>query len=349
MSDPNTIKVAKSLNRPGIIFSVARLAEQSRIFVGASDAKIYDLDVLADAPAPQELIGHESYVTGTVLAGGHLVSSAYDGRLIWWDIETRQPIRTVEAHQRWIRELVVTPDGSRVISVADDMICRVWDAESGALVHELRGHQEQTPHHFQSMLYTCTVSADSSLLATGDRVGHNVIWDLDSGKQLAAVETPTMYTWDPKQRIHSIGGVRSLAFSPDAAQLAVGGIGQIGNIDHLGGPARLEVFDWQKNERTHEFSDEKIKGLNERLIFHPENKWLFAAGGDHAGFVQFFDLAAGKLIKHEKAPMHVHDAALDAAGNEICAVGHGKIVVWQLSDAAAPVAEETNPSDDKPA
>lgn len=331
MSNPQNIQVAKAHNRPGVLFSLARVTGSSRIFVGASDSKVYDLDIMAEKPAPQEMIGHESYVTGTVLAGNHLVSGAYDGRLIWWDTESREAIRTVEAHERWIRELVATPDGSRVISVADDMACRVWDAETGSLVHELRGHQEQTPHYFPSMLYTCAVSSDSMLLATGDRVGHNVVWDLSSGKQLAAVETPTMYTWDPKQRIHSIGGVRSLAFSPDSKSLAIGGIGHIGNIDHLGGPARLEVFDWQKNERTHEFSDEKIKGLNERLVFHPNNKWLLAVGGDHGGFYQFFDLAENKLIKHDKAPMHVHDVELDADAGEIYAVGHGKIVVWQMT------------------
>lgn len=337
MSDPQKIQLVKELNRPGILFSLAHEAGGSRLFVGASDAKVHDMDVMAEKPEPREMTGHESYVTGTVLAGNQLVSSSYDGRLIWWDTDTLQPIRTVDAHQRWIRELVATPDGSRVISVADDMVCRVWDAHSGALIHELCGHEEQTPHHFPSMLYTCAVSSDGSLLASGDRVGHNVVWDLATGKQIAAVETPTMYTWDPKQRIHSIGGVRSLAFSPDSTQLAIGGIGQIGNIDHLGGPARLEVFDWRKNERTHEFADEKVKGLIERLVFHPENNWLLAAGGDNAGFYQFFDLAANKSIKQDKAPMHIHDLVLNAAADEIYAVGHGKIVVWQMraGEAAA--------------
>ena len=333
MSDPQKITIVKELSRPGVLFSLARVAGGSRVFVGASDAKVYDLDVMAEKPAPRDMTGHESYVTGTVLAGSQLVSSAYDGRLIWWDTETHQVIRTIEAHQRWIRELVATPDGSRVVSVGDDMVCRVWVVESGSLVHELRGHAAKSPHHFPSMLYTCAVSLVGDYLATGDRVGHNVVWELSSGKQIAAVETPTMYTWDPKQRIHSIGGVRSLAFSPDSSLLAIGGIGQIGNIDHLGGPARLEVFDWRKNERTHEFSDDKIKGLNERLVFHPENKWLLAAGGDHNGFYQFFDLATNKSTKHDKAPMHIHDMVLDAAADEIYAVGHGKIVVWQMSAA----------------
>ena len=59
----------------------------------------------------------------------------------------------------------------------------------------------------------------------------------------ATVEAPTMYTWDPTARIHSTGGVRSLAFSPDGSMLVVGGTGKVGNIDHLDAKARIEVFD----------------------------------------------------------------------------------------------------------
>ena len=47
--------------------------------------------------------------------------------------------------------------------------------------------------------------------------------------------------WDPKARIHSIGGIRSLAFSTDSTQLAVGGTGKINNIDHLEALARVEI------------------------------------------------------------------------------------------------------------
>ena len=81
-----------------------------------------------------------------------------------------------------------------------------------------------------------------------------VVWDAATGRQLAAVEAPTLYTWDGVQRNRSIGGVRALAFSPDGAHLAVGGVGQINNVDSIAGPSRVEVFDWQQRQRVLEFT-----------------------------------------------------------------------------------------------
>lgn len=327
---PENLKVVKEVGRKEIFFSVARQPDSTRLFLGASDSKIYDVDVMAEKPEPMEMVGHESYVTGTVLAGKYLISGAYDGRLIWWDTETRQQVRAINAHTRWIREVSATPDGRHVLSVADDMLCRVWDVEKGMLVRDLIGHPRRTPHHFPSMLYACAVSPDGHYAATADRVGKCVVWDLANGRRLATVEAPIMYTWDPKQRIHSIGGIRSIAFSPDSRLVAVGGIGTIGNIDHLDALARVEIFDWQKGERVHELKGDTYKGLVERLVFHPSGNWLLAAGGDHGGFIQFYNLADGKIIKQDKAPMHVHDLVLNESFDTIYAAGHGKAVVWSL-------------------
>ena len=144
-------------------------------------------------------------MTGVALAGKTLVSGSYDCKLIWWDTKKNKEIRSIEAHSKWIRKVRVSPDGKLFASVADDMVCRVWDAETGKKVHELRGHQEKTPNHFNSMLYAVAFSPDGKYLATGDKVGHIVVWDVAKGTQLAAMEAPIMYTWDPSARLHSIG------------------------------------------------------------------------------------------------------------------------------------------------
>lgn len=195
------------------------------------------------------------------------------------------------------------------------------------------------------MLYACGFSPDGQLLATADRTGKAIIWDLKKGKQLSSVEAPLMYTWDPKQRIHSIGGARSVAFSPDNSLLAIGGTGTINNIDHLEALSRIEIFDWEKGEQTHEFAGDTYKGLVEQLVFHPENQWLLAAGGDHNGFIKFYDLNEKKIIKQDKAPMHIHDLVLNEAHDTIYAAGHGKLVIWQMASKTPTLEADQDPEE----
>jgi WD40 repeat protein len=216
------------------------------------------------------------------------------------------------------------------------MHAKVWSASDGGLVRTLDDHKPMTPQNYPSMLYAVAVSPDGRFIATGDKVGHVAVWDAATGEKAGEVEAPVMYTWDPKQRRHSIGGIRSVAFSRDSALLAVGGIGTIGNIDHLGGPHRIEVFDWQQRERKFEISNDAHKGLVETLEFAPDGRWLAAAGGDNDGFVAFYDMSTGKEIKTEKAPMHVHDFAFDADCTSLLAVGHHKLAAWELTAAKPP-------------
>ena len=328
---PDNLKQAKEVSRPEIVFSVARVPDSSRLYLACSDFKVYDIDLAAEKPEAVALGAHGSYVTGIALAGPHVVSGGYDGKLIWWNRDTRQQVRSVDAHARWIRRVVATRDGSIVASVADDMVCRLWDAHGGQLIRELRGHETMTPHHYPSMLYAVAISADQKYIATGDKVGHIVIWEIASGQPLGSFETPVMYTWDPRQRRHSIGGVRALAFSPDSQLLAVGGMGQVGNIDHLEGKTRVEVFDWRSGQRTHEFPGDQFAGLVNHLEFHPEGKWLLGAGGAGEGFLLFYDLAQNKVLKQEKMKMHVHHFALSETAETLYAVGHQRVLMMTLS------------------
>jgi WD40 repeat protein len=331
-------KLVKELSRPEIVFGLARVPGGRRLVFGGSDFQVYHVDFASEKPEPKSLGAHESYVTGVAVTpdGKLAVSGGYDGKLAWWDLESGSKVRTVDAHAKWIRRVLATPDGSTVVSVADDMVCRLWDANSGALREELKGHQEITPHHYPSMLHACALSADGKLVATGDKVGHVVVWDRESGQSLATLEAPTLYTWDPVQRRHSIGGIRALAFSPDGTLLAAGGIGQIGNIDHLEGPPRVEVFDWRKGERTAEFTGEGSKGIYERLIFLPEGDRLVGLGGANDGFINLLDLKSKTVLAHEKAPAHLYDAATGEEPKTILVGGFHRIAAYEIG---LPVAD----------
>jgi hypothetical protein len=329
--NPDSLKLVKEFGRPSIPFGVARVPGSGRIFFGSSDFAVSEADVTVAKFEAKDLYKHESYVTSVTLVGTTLVSGGYDGKLVWWDTAKKEKLRTTDAHAKWIRKVVASPDGNTVASIADDMICKLWDAKTGKMIRELKGHEEKTPQLFISMLYAVAFSADGKLLATGDKVGHVCIWETDSGKALGTLEAPTMYTWDKTQRLHSIGGIRSLAFSADGKQLAVGGMGKVGNIDHLEGKARIEVFDWKSPAKPLvELQADKFSGLVNALRFAPDGAWLLGAGGGTEGFFLFVDVAAKKMIKQEKANAFVHEIVLSAKLDTITAAGHNKLMVYSL-------------------
>jgi WD40 repeat protein len=332
-SMPQTVKVEKTLGLPAIGFCVTQGEAATTLFVGMSDFAVHRIDMAAEKieAVPISPERHNSYVTGLVRAGDRLVSGGYDGALIWWDMVSGEVVRRVEtAHSKWVRMLAVSPDASRIASVADDMATRLWDAASGDLIATWGDYEAKTPHGFPSMLYAVAFSPDGRWLATGDKTGIVLVRDLATGEIAARIETPVMYTWDPKARRHSIGGIRSLAFSNDSAMLAVGGMGKVGNIDHLEGSSRVEVFRWQDNVRLHEIEDNKMKGLVEALRFAPGDAWLAAAGGDNSGFVTIYRMDNGKLAAQEKVGSHVHDFVFGDSPDTLYVVGHNQAAMVKL-------------------
>lgn len=328
-TNPEKLKSIKEFSVKGAAFAIARSAA-GKTFVGTSEFKVAEIDLNAAKPEAKDLGAHASYVTGVAVAGPVVVSGGYDGKLIWWDTEKRTQIRAIDAHQKWVRKVRASADGKFVVSVADDMVARVWDAGSGKMLHELRAHEAITPHHFPSMLYAVAISATGEFIATGDKVGRMIVWNSKTGAKVTEMEAPVMYTWDPTQRRHSIGGIRSLAFSADGTLLAVGGMGKVGNIDHLEGKTRVEVFDWKSAKRTHEFNGDKFNGLVNHVEFHPKGEWLLGAGGAADGHLQFFDLNAKKVIKQEKAAMHIHDFWLAPTGDAFIVAGHNRVISYEL-------------------
>ncbi|MBY0522542.1 MAG: hypothetical protein K2R98_04060 [Gemmataceae bacterium] len=330
-ADPNTIKQVKTLKMPGDLLSVARVPGGDVLFVGNDWGKIYRVDWSGDKPETKELIGHTSYVSGLVLAGKHIVSGSWDRKLIWWDAETHQQVRTVEnAHRKWIRHVAVAPDGKTVASVGDDMVGRLWDAVAGKLLHELQGHDEKTPQHFRSKLYTCVFSPDGQHLATGDHLGRILIWAVATGKQVAAVEAPSFYHWDFGRNNHSAGGVRCLAFTADGKRIAAGGI-ENRDVAIIQGTPLVQVFDWQKGQKTHEFKVGKDY-VFESLRFQHEGAWLVGAGGGGAAAPKlvFFDLEQKKVVVEVALTIPLHAMTLNETSDVVYGAGRGYLVRWDL-------------------
>src|SRR5438045_2213134 len=141
-SQPRNLRPLREIPRQDILFAVARVPHSDTLILASSDGKVHQINALENNAADRELAAHGRYVTSVRIAGAFAISGGYDGRLIWWDRERRLVVRTVEAHERWLRAIAVSPDSTKIASVGDDMVARLWNAATGERLHELRGHAE---------------------------------------------------------------------------------------------------------------------------------------------------------------------------------------------------------------
>ncbi|XP_075217570.1 DDB1- and CUL4-associated factor 13 [Lycorma delicatula] len=58
-----------------------------------------------------------------------LASGSYDGEVRLWDLSQRSCMRSLQAHEGYVRGLVFTPDGSKLLTIGDDKTIKMWDTE----------------------------------------------------------------------------------------------------------------------------------------------------------------------------------------------------------------------------
>jgi len=329
--DPRKAQLAANYEVPGILFALAHDRGNAVLYGAGTDYAVHRVDLNADKPAAKKCwSNHDSYVSSLVLIDGIVVSGGFDRRLIWTNAESGEKLRAVDAHDGWVRDITILPGGNLLASVGDDMLVKIWNAETGELVQTFDGHQKQTPQGYATALYAVAATPDAKLLASADRIGEVCVWDVESGKLINRLKAPTFYTYDSKKRVRSIGGIRSLCFSPDGSRLVIGGIGQVTNVDGFVGPCRIEIWDWKAAKRLYT-GDDSHKAVLNHVMYHPSEPLLIAAGGgDGGGVLGFWDQKKSKPIHKVKPKGHIQRFSLDASGRHLYATGFGGFQAWNL-------------------
>ena len=166
-----------------------------------------------------------------------------------------------QGHSTTITEVIFTPDGNTLISVAADKTIRLWDVETGDLLKTLRGPIGEGP---EGMLYDAALSPDGTLLAVG---GYGFsgeapihIYHVASGEQLGVLKSST-------------GAIFALAFSPDGALLASG------SSDNT-----IKLWKLPRNRRDFQRSQSLIltghTGRVSDIAFSPDGNSLVSASYD---------------------------------------------------------------------
>ena len=89
----------KTINLATGVLGLAGTADGERLYASCMDGRTFEIIPATGGVTPFP-DAHESYASGCVLLpdGKTLISSGYDGCLLWHDVESRRLRRRVKAH-----------------------------------------------------------------------------------------------------------------------------------------------------------------------------------------------------------------------------------------------------------
>jgi guanine nucleotide-binding protein subunit beta-2-like 1 protein len=102
---------------------------------------------------------------------------------------------TEDMHSDWISCVRFSPSAKQpsIVSAGWDRQVKVWNLNNCKLRTNLSGHE--------GPLYTCTISPDGSLCASGGKDGTAMLWDVTEGRHLYSLDansTINALTFSPK-------------------------------------------------------------------------------------------------------------------------------------------------------
>jgi len=268
----------------------------SRVVSGSDDGTIKVWD-LTNRQELYTLSEHSGQIMFTPDSSQMVSSLKNDGTIKVWDLASGRELHTLSRHFGYIETIIITPNGSWVVSGSYDNTLKVWNLASGQELHTLRGHS--------SFVTMATLTHDGSRVVSASLDSTFKVWDLASGKEL-----------------HSFSGfnVYEAAMTPDGSRVVYYSFGKI---------KKLKVFDL--------FSGQELHTLNWGhdgigvIKVTPDSSRVISSFDD--GTIKVWDLASGQelyiLTGHSK---EVTAIMLNHDGSRVVSVSKDQTLkVWDLT------------------
>ncbi|MEA3209837.1 MAG: hypothetical protein QOE70_2894 [Chthoniobacter sp.] len=294
MSDPIPKQIAE-LKTPRQI-TAARFSPDGTVLVTAGYEPLlrrWRLEGDKDFQPLPPLEDHRGWTTGLAFHPQQpwLVTADSWGQLRCQTFAEDQPAvrwRHDTAHDGWIRQLAISPDGRHLATCGRDRFLRLWNAESGALAAE---------HQAGEDLYAVAFHPTGTMVVSGDGRGRIEAWDFAAKKTVRTFDAPAFYKLD---RIQDIAGLRVLTFLNDGQTLLAAGTTPNNGATMLSRPTML-AFDFAGGKLAHTFTHGKPEhGFIHDLAVHPDG-YLIAVTSGSPGSGLLLLVRPGA-----EEPFHVH-------------------------------------------
>ena len=180
-------------------------------------------------------------------------------------IAKKSQLESLIGHSDWIRSLAFSPDSKTLLSSSNDKTVRLWDMETGQLLHLLTGHQDRVK---------CVgISPNGQLLLSCSADGQVRAWEK---KLLTHKKTgDSHYIVKASSRTITIGNVLPISPNPQRPIFATGA--EHGKVSIW----NLETGQWQRTIQAH--SSPILS-----LAFSADGQWLASGSQNHT--IKLWDL-----------------------------------------------------------
>jgi len=158
-----------------------------------------------------------------------------------------------------------SPDGRRIVAASATSV-RIWSADTGQLLQELKGHTDA--------VMSAAFNGNGTHVVAGSRAGVALVWEVASGR---IEQTLTGHT-EP---------VSDVRFSPDGRRLVTV------SWDHT-----ARVWDVASGQATAVLSGH-TRPLN-AAVFDADGRWVATLGDDHT--VRVWDAGSGQEVERFSSP-----------------------------------------------
>ncbi len=256
-----------------------------------------------------------------------LISGDYHGKVNWWDGAADKPtaVRTINAHNGWVRAVAVSPDVKTLASCGNDHLVKLWNAIDGRAVRTLEGH---TSH-----VYNVAFHPSGSTLVSADLMGNIKEWDAITGKPLRELDAKVFHKYDTGFAA-DIGGVRGMSFNADGSTLACTGITNVSNAFAGVGNPLVVLFDMKTGKAKQlKPKEANYQGTGWGVGFLPDGH-VVGAGGAGQGRIWFWKPDDASNVHTVTVPANARDLAIHPDGTALAIAGaNGNAIVYTMTPA----------------